>query len=351
MKLRKINEIVEGQLLSRAVFSGDYQILLAEGTVLTDDYISKLKSLGITEVYIYDENYRNVEAVSVMKQEVEELIHKNVRNILEKHTYTRNKELQKLSKAAEDIVINILQEKEVIDRVYDIRERSSDLYEHSVSTCSIATLVALKLGLDEEKVHDISVACLLHDLGLRYLNFEYVDRTVNDFNAVEAVEYYKHPIYGYSSIKEETWISEQAKSIILHHHECIDGTGFPMGVKNVPIEARIVTVCDVFDEMICGIFQDKWKVYEAIENLKVLRGLKYDADVVGALLEFLAVYPVGSIVVTNDGETAIVVRQNRAFSERPVLKLIKDKDGNPLKEFKLVDMLKKKTVFIVKVIE
>ncbi|MCL2050639.1 MAG: HD domain-containing protein [Lachnospiraceae bacterium] len=351
MKLCKVEDLAEGQLLSRAVFSYDFQILLAEGTELTEDYIEKLKTLGVTDVYIFDENHRNIEAVSVIKQDIEVLIHKNVRNILEKHTYSRNKELRELSKTAEDIVVTILNEKEVVDRIYDIKERSSDLYEHSISTCSLAALVALKLGLNEEKVHDISVACLLHDIGLRYIDFDYHGRSIDDFNTVEAVEYFKHPIYGYSSIKEETWISDPAKMIILYHHEHIDGSGFPMKIKEIPLEARIVAVCDTFDEMICGICQERWKVYEAIENLKVLRGFKYDEKVVNALLEFLAVYPVGSIVVTNDGETGMVVRQNRAFSERPVLKIIKDVDGNPLKEFKLIDMMKKKTVFIVKVVE
>jgi len=351
MKWCKIEELKEGQLLARAVFSYDYQILLAEGTTLTEDYINKLNNLGVTDVYIYDENYRNVEAVSVMKHETEELIHKSVRNILEKHTYTRNTELRNLSKTAEDIVVNILKEKDVVDRIYDIRARSSDLYEHSISTCSLATLVALKLELESDRVHDISVACLLHDIGLRYLNFEYIGRVVSDFNTVEAVEYYKHPIYGYSSIKEETWISELAKSIILHHHENIDGSGFPMRIKDIPLEARIVATCDMFDEMICGICQDRKKVYEAIENLKVYCGIKYDERVVSALLEFLAVYPVGSIVVTNENETGIVIRQNRSFSDRPVIRIIKDDEGNPLKEPRVVDMIKKKTVFIDKVVE
>jgi len=351
MRLCKIDELEEGQALSRAVFSYDYQILLAEGTVLTEDYIGKLKNLGITELYICDENYRNIEAVSVMKQEMEELIHKNVRNILEKHTYARNKELQKLSETAEEIVINILKEKEVVDRVYDIRERSSDLYEHSISTCSLATLVALKLGMETEKIHDISVACLLHDIGLRYLDFEYIGRKAENFNNVETVEYYKHPIYGYTSVKEESWISELSKTIILHHHEKIDGSGFPMRIKDIPLEARIVATCDMFDEMICGICQERLKVYEAIENLKVYCGIKYDYKVVSTMLEFLAVYPVGSIVVTNDNETGIVIRQNKGFSDRPVLKIIKNKDGNPLNENKIVDMIKMKTVFIDKVVE
>lgn len=351
MKLCKIDEIKEGESLARAVFGTDYQILLADGTILTDDYIEKLKNLGIMEVYINDVNYRNAEAVLVMKQDMEELLHVNVKNILEKHTYSRNRELQKISQTADEIITNILEDKDVVDRVYDIRERSFDLYEHSISTCALATIVALKLKLDKKKIHDISVACLLHDIGLRYLNFDYVGRYVEDFNAVEANEYYKHPIYGYTSLKDEVWISDLAKAIILYHHEDIDGTGFPLKIKTTPLEARIVSVCDVFDEMICGICQKRKKVYEAIENLRIFCGVKYDEKVVKVILKFLAVYPVGSNVVTSEGETGIVIRQNKGFSDRPVIKVFKGKDGELLDEARIIDMMNNNTVFIEKVVE
>lgn len=351
MKICRIDELKEGESLARAVFNTDYQILLADGTIMTEDYIDKLKSLGIIEVYIHDKNYRNDEAVSVLKQDTEKLIHLNVKNILEKHTYSHSKELQKLSQTADEIITNIVNEKDVVDRIYDIRERSSDLYEHSISTCTLATLVALKLKLDKKKIHDISVACLLHDVGLRYLDFEYINRHLDDFNAVETTEYYKHPIYGYSSLKEEEWISELAKSIILYHHEDINGSGFPLKIKGIPLEARIVSVCDFFDEMICGISQKRKKVYEAIENLRVYSGIKYEKKVVNALLEFLAVYPVGSTVLTNSGELGIVIRQNRGFSDRPIINVIRDKNGNAIKEPITIDMLDKKTIFIEKVVE
>ena len=77
--------------------------------------------------------------------------------------------------------------------IYDIKERSSDIYEHSISLCSLATLTALKLNLSKERVHDIAVGSLLHDLGLRYMTISYQNQNIDSLSQVEQSEYMKHP--------------------------------------------------------------------------------------------------------------------------------------------------------------
>jgi HD-GYP domain-containing protein (c-di-GMP phosphodiesterase class II) len=131
----------------------------------------------------------------------------------------------------------------------------------------------------------------------------------------------------------------------------MDGSGFPLKIKNLPLEARIVAVCDSFDEMICGICCERVKVHEALEYLKVFRGKQFDEHVTDVFLEFIAVYPVGSYVLINSGETGVVVRQNREFSNRPVIKIIKDKKGDTLTIPREIDLVKEKTVFIEKVLD
>lgn len=351
MKLCKVENLVEGDVLARAIFTADYQILLADATELSADYIEKLKVLGISEAYIRDKDYDHSKEVVLVRQEIEEVFKEKVKDILEKHTYSNSRELQELSQTADHIILNILEETEVVEKVYDIRERSSDLYEHSINTCSLATLVALKLQLSREVVHDIGVGCLLHDLGLRYMTFDYRERKQTDFSAMETIEYKKHSIYGYTALKNETWISEMSKNIILYHHERIDGSGFPLKMKSTPVEARIVAICDSFDEMICGICCERVKVHEAIEYLKIFRGTGFDERIVDVFLDFIAVYPVGSHVLTNNGETGVVIRQNNDFSDRPVLRLIKDKKGKSVTGHKEIDLVKVKTVFIEKVLD
>ena len=67
-----------------------------------------------------------------------------------------------------------------------------------------------------------------------------------------------------------------------------------------------------------------------------------------AFLGFIAVYPIGSIVLTNEKEVGVVLRQNREFPDRPVIKILKDKYGNVREGLFVKDLLQENTVFIEK---
>ena len=87
-------------------------------------------------------------------------------------------------------------------------------------------------------------------------------------------------------------------------------------------------------------------MYEAVEYLKTFKNIKFGATIVDTFLKFVAVYPTGSRVRTNEGEIGIVVRQNKEFPERPVLRILEDKSGmQPQKEI-LKDLVKIHHVFI-----
>lgn len=350
MKLCKTSDLKGGEILTKAIITSDYKILLSDGSVIRPEYIKKIEELGITEVYIKTDDSRE-EAVFLLKSDLENKFHDKVKKIIEKHTYNRNQELIELSATADNIISNILEEDEIVEKIYDIKERSSDLYEHSISMCSLAILTSLRMKIDKMKVHDIAVGCLLHDLGLRYLTIPYANQDINQLSNVEFAEYKKHPIYGYSVLKNETWLSDLSKNIILYHHERLDGSGFPLRTKNIPFEAKIVTICDAFDEMICGIGCERQKVYQAVEYLKTFRGFQFDEKVVDTFLEFTAVYPVGSEVLLSDGCMARVMRQNKEFPDRPVLQLTKDKNGQDIAKEYCIDLIKTNNIFIEKVLE
>lgn len=261
--------------------------------------------------------------------------------------------MQGLTQAADEIITNILDEKEVVEKVFDIKERSADIYEHSISLSSLAILTALRMNVDKQVIHDIGVGCLLHDIGLRYTTLDYEGKSMEDMKPEALAEYKKHPIYGYTSVKDEEWISDEVKKIILYHHERLDGSGFPLRLKEaeIPLFCQIVAVCDAFDEMICGIAQRRSRVYEAVEYLKSFKNVKYNGKIVDAFLSFTAVYPAGSHVLTNDGEEAIVVSQNKDFQDRPIIRIIRDKDGRKLQEERIVDLVKVLNVYIEKGLE
>lgn len=351
MRLCRVEELKGGEILAKAIITPEFRVLLSDEITLQAEYIEKIKEFGISEVYIKDEDQVHEQEVVLLKSEAESFFHNKVKSILEKHTYSKNDELMELSRTADNIISNIMEEDEVVEKIFDIKERSSDIYEHSISICSLATLLALKLDLPQKMVHDIGVGCLLHDLGLRYLTIDYADQDISKLSKVELSEFKKHPVYGYSVLQNENWISEVSKNIILCHHETLDGLGYPLHAKEISLEVQIVGICDNFDEMICGIGRKRIKVYEAVEYLKVFREVKFSADIVNVFLEFTAVYPAGSHVLLSDNTVGTVIRQNKEFPDRPIIQIIKDKNGNAVSKQEIIDLIKVNHIFIEKVLE
>ena len=362
MKRIQIEDIDEDYVLAKDVYDSEYHVLLGKGTTIKKEYAPKLKELGIQDVYVVTEIPMKEEAITVLKEEMEESFKESIKTVMERHIYTNSSELQQLTETAENIITNVLQEEEVIEQVYDIRERSADIYEHSISLCSLATLTALKMGLNEGDVHEIAVACLLHDLGLRYLTIDYQNKDIRELEPFELTEFKKHPVYAYSALHNEPWISEKAINIILMHHEYLDGTGYPLHATSLPMEVCIVSVCDAFDEMISGVGCKRAKVYEAVEFLKIFRGTRFHEKVVDTFLQFTAVYPTGTLLRLSTGELAIVVKQNREFPERPHLRVLEEKKSRFTKSLvsiqgieyeagREVNLVQEPSVFVNEVLE
>ncbi len=349
MKLCKVSEIKGNEKLARPIMTTNYQELLAAGTILKQEYVPKLLQLGITEVFIEDAKLSPAQVV-ILREEVEDLFKEKVRSVMERHIYNDNTGLEELSKTADGIISNILSNDELVEQIYDIRERSADIYEHCISVCSLSVLVAIKLKIDNGVIHDIGVASLFHDIGLRYLDFNYANQLLSDLDEKRLNEYRKHPAYAYSSLEKESWISSRAKTMILQHHERKDGSGYPLHVKDIEAESQILQVCDTFDEMICGIGCNRARVYEAVEFMKISKNVYFDEEIVNTLLDFTAVYPSGTIVVLNTKEMAMVLRQNRQFPERPILRIIKDAEGKTIDEEVICDLLEVRNVYIEKVL-
>jgi len=354
MKLVLIDELKGDEILAVPVLSSADHVLIQTNTVLRDEYIEKLKSYNLTSVYVKEENeIEDMEADESQEHfSIDETFVKSAditRSILEKHIYKHNEELKKISSEADNIIENVLSEPEVIDSVTEIRNISTDMYSHCINVCILSTIMALRLKMNERQVRNISKGAILHDIGLKYIQAPYIDIQVNQMTPEDALEYKKHTIYGYSSIQEEEWLSDVVKEIILLHHEQIDGNGFPFKQKGNKLksEVKLVSLCDDFDSLISGIGNKKMKIYEAIEYIRVNKGILYDATIADKFLETVAAYPVGAEVITNEGEKGVVIRQNKEVMDRPVISISVHADGTPYDKPKELDLLKVLTVFIV----
>lgn len=350
MAEKLLRDIMGNEVLGRPILSSNYQVILPAGAVIRPEYVDKLMELGIHSVYVKDEEPDTGER-EILKAEVKKQMTDKVKAVMERHTYHKNEELAALSAEADVIIDTILDEDQVMERVFDIKSRSTDVYEHSLTVCTMAIVMALKFGLKKTVVHDIGVGCLLHDLGLRYLTISYKDQNVESLSQADQTEYKKHAIYGYSALKDENWMADLSKKIILCHHERLDGSGYPLRQTDVPFEIDIVNVCDTFDELISGIGYSSKKVYQALQYLKENKGTKFRAEVVDQLLQFIAAYPAGSLVKTSEGELGIVIRQNKENPDRPAIRILSDRYGRQIVKDTTKDLMELPDVYIESVLD
>ena len=351
MKKVSVNELTGGEYLATPVRLTDNQTLFYEGTCLYMKHIEALVSAGITEVEIFEPTALSPKEKMVIKEKLKADCSKKIQNVMERYV-TYDNGIEEISETANEIVEDMFSREEVVDRVYDIRERSGDLYEHSVMVASLSILTALKMNLSKWEVYDIGVGSLLHDMGLRYLSVPYQDIDVyEEFDPESLFEYKKHTLYGFSSVERETWMSNESKKIILFHHERLDKSGFPFKHIVMPIGVRIVAIADAFDDILCGIGVKRGNVRQALEYIRNGRDILFEGRIVDYFLEFIAAYPVGTTVVTNKGDEAVVIEQNEHFTDRPKIKLVKDRYGKTYKEEKLIDLLENDDISIESVKE
>jgi len=349
MHIIKTKDLVGNEILAKPVVSKTDVVLICKGTVLKKDYIPKLCELGIDFVVVED-LYREDFSLDadVLSREVFENTRSVVKNLLEQHVYKQSRGLAKLCDVAEEIIQNILLEKELLEKVTEIRQKSTDLYSHSINVCALSTLLALKLSMDKKKVEEVAKGSILHDVGLRYISVEYENIEIEEMEPLDAKEFKKHVIYGYEAVREDEWLSDLPKKIILHHHETSDGGGYPFKMKSnrTSEEIKVVAVCDAFDRKISGIGCKKASVQEIIEYFRIQRNREFDAKIADAFVNIVALYPVGTKVYTSEGEVAFVIKQNKEFTDRPVLMIIEDKNGEPISPPRELDLLKALNVFI-----
>ncbi len=165
-----------------------------------------------------------------------------------------------------------------------VDERAAYLRGHSERVARYSAAIARKLGLDEEKVESIRLSGLLHDIGTLgiedYLVMKDSPLAPEEFEIVKA-----HTVKGAAILRPIEMLHDLIPGVELHH-ESLDGTGYPYGLKGdqIPLMARIIAVADSFDAMTTPRpYQAAMNPEYVLEVMKRLSGSRYDTAVVDAL--------------------------------------------------------------------
>ena len=212
-------------------------------------------------------------------------------------------------------------------------------YMPSVAVCALMIALSRQLGLDEQQTRDAGMAGLLHDLGKAMIPIEILNKpgklTDEEFALVKT-----HPEEGYKLLLEGKGISEMTKDVCLHHHEKIDGSGYPKGLngETMSLYAKMGAVCDVYDAVTSNRpYKAGWDPAESIKRMAEWKG-HFDPTVFQAFVKSLGIYPIGSFVRLESGKLGVVIEQGDQSLLKPKVKVFFSTKSNAYIKPETIDL-------------
>ena len=190
-------------------------------------------------------------------------------------------------------------------------------YLHSMAVCGLMISLGKKLGLDEDQQRRVGMGGLLHDVGKAAVPLEILNKP-GRLTPEEMAIMRQHPIVGAQMLMEAD-ADEDLLDITLHHHEKMDGSGYPHGLKGgeITLYSRMAAVCDVYDAVTSDRpYRKGWTPAEAMHKMLSWHG-HFDSKLLQAFVRSIGIYPVGSLVRLASGRVALVVQAGEQSLLKP----------------------------------
>ncbi|WP_219116225.1 HD-GYP domain-containing protein [Janthinobacterium sp. UMAB-56] len=211
----------------------------------------------------------------------------------------------------DDIAASVQRGGDVLIGLARLKTADNYTYMHSVAVCALMTALARELGLAPEQVRSAGLAGLLHDIGKMAVPLAILNKP-GSLSEAEFASVRAHPVAGHRMLQEVGEIDPVALDVCLHHHEKLDGSGYPKGLcgEEISLFARMGAICDVYDAITSNRpYKQGWCPAESLRRMAAWRGGHLDAQLFAAFVKCLGIYPLGTLVRLQSERLAVVVGQ------------------------------------------
>jgi HD-GYP domain-containing protein (c-di-GMP phosphodiesterase class II) len=381
----RTQNLESGMLLARSLYNHRGDVLLVRGTQLHDAFINSIRQRGYLFVYIMDGVADDVEPLGLVSQRLRSATVRNLdamfdlvadatrpirdeaaeegahvlRDISPKLNSAVERQVKRLEEQVEQLLGEAL-EAHILQGVASLKSHDNYTFEHSVDVAVYGVMLGRKLALDHEYLRDLALGCLLHDLGKMYVD-ERVLSKPGKLTPAEFKQVMRHTVLGFQLMRQMPIGSPRPAHVALQHHEHQSGQGYPnhltgsnrifrtprerFDMTRMTLLAELAAVADVCSALSSDRpHRPAFAPGDVLAHLRSMSGEHLNAEAVEAFVGMVETYPVGVHVRFGSGKYrgcyGVVVECRAVAPNRPLVRLLFDPKGNPIREGVEIDLRK-----------
>ena len=345
--------------------------LKQQGLVSKQATIDELKSLGIKEVCIdpskgADSSFGMPVAAKQPPQKPEttvsladergraEKIHSAakdlIKNVMSDVKNGRPLDTLPVDEMAASMVQSLKRNQYALACLTRIREKDQYLLEHSVNVSILMGILARSMGFDDDTLHQLVSGALLHDIGKIRIADEILHKP-GELKPEEWSEMKNHVYYGMEVLVAIEDISAIALAICGQHHEKLNGEGYPEGLtdRQITVYGKMAAIVDVYDAVTAHrCYHEAMPPPLAMKNLVKWSGDHLDRNLVYQFIRAMSIYPVGSLLELESGKLGVVVENNPAQPDKPVMNVFYNMKHRRYEPVEQIDLGKARCTEVIK---